>query len=61
MPTWLRRALPPGSHPLYLRIIRVFVGLFGVGYLWTGLAGRADPLFLVWLAGRSSRLRTPRR
>jgi hypothetical protein len=38
--------LPSGAHPLYLLTIGAFVGLFGVGYLWTGLTGRADPLFI---------------
>jgi hypothetical protein len=67
-------ALPSGAHPLYLMIIGVFVLLFGVGYLWTGLTGRADPLFIAiaaagklaffglltafWLAGELS-LRAP--
>ena len=47
--------LPSGAHPLYLLIIGVFVGLFGVGYLWTGLTGRADPLFIaIAAAGKLS-------
>lgn len=48
-------ALPAGTHPLYLLIIGIFVGLFGVGYLWTGLTGRADPLFIaIAAAGKLS-------
>jgi hypothetical protein len=47
--------LPSNTHPLYLLIIGVFVGLFGVGYLWTGLTGRADPLFIaIAAAGKLS-------
>jgi hypothetical protein len=47
--------LPAGSHPLYLLLIGTFVGLFGVGYLWTGLTGRADPLFIaIAAAGKLS-------
>ncbi len=47
--------LPSDAHPLYLSIIGTFVGLFGVGYLWTGLTGRADPLFItVAAAGKLS-------
>ena len=38
-------AMPP-AHPLYLLVIGVFVLLFGVGYLWCGLTGRADPIFI---------------
>ena len=39
-------AMPPGAHPVDLLVIGVFVLLFGVGYLWCGLTGRADPLFI---------------
>lgn len=38
--------LPPDAHSLYLLIIGSFVGLFGLGYLYTGLTERADPLFI---------------
>jgi len=38
--------LPAGAHPLYILIIGSFVGLFGLGYLYTGLTARADPLFI---------------
>lgn len=48
-------AMPPGAHPLYLLVIGVFVLLFGVGYLWSGLVGRADPLFIaIAAAGKLS-------
>ena len=47
--------LPSGSHPLYLLVIGTFVGIFGAGYLWTGLTGRADPLFIaIAAAGKLS-------
>lgn len=38
--------LPAEAHTLYLLVIGSFVGLFGIGYLYTGLTGRADPLFI---------------
>ena len=45
----------PPCHPLYLLVIGTFVLLFGVGYLWTGLTGRADPLFVaIAAAGKLS-------
>ena len=37
---------PPGEHPLYLATVTMFVLLFGLGYLWTAAAGRADRLFI---------------
>ena len=45
----------PPTHPIYPLVIGVFVLLFGVGYLWTGLTGRADPLFIaIAAAGKLS-------
>jgi hypothetical protein len=38
--------MPVGEHPLYLAMITMFVLLFGLGYLWAALAGRADRLFI---------------
>lgn len=40
----------PPAPAIYLLVIGAFVGLFGVGYLWTGLTGRADPLFIALAA-----------
>lgn len=53
---WVRElAQMPPCHPLYLLVIGTFVLLFGVGYLWTGLTGRADPLFVaIAAAGKLS-------
>jgi hypothetical protein len=42
--------LPAGGHPLYLSIVAIFVVLFGLGYLWCAVAGRADPLFIALAA-----------
>jgi hypothetical protein len=73
---WIRDlgGFPDGSHALYLLVIAVFVGLFGVGYLYAGLTGHLDPLFIAisaagklafvalltgfWLAGELS-IRAP--
>lgn len=38
---------PPGSHPLYLSIISSWIFLFGLCYLWLGIKGRNERLFLV--------------
>ena len=38
--------LPQAEHPLYLANIAMFVLLFGLGYLWAAIAGRAERLFL---------------
>src|SRR5689334_8374098 len=47
--------VPPGEHPVYLLTIAMFVLLFGLGYLYTGLVGRADPLFIaISAAGKLS-------
>ena len=47
--------LPEGTHPLYLATVGMFVLLFGVGYLWAALAGRAERLFIALAAaGKSS-------
>jgi hypothetical protein len=60
----------PEAPTLYLVMVGMFVALFGVGYLWTAMAGRADRMFIVlgaagklgffttvtvlWLAGQLS-------
>jgi hypothetical protein len=38
--------MPEAVHPLYLLVIGVFVGIFGAGYLYAGLTGHTDPLFI---------------
>lgn len=43
-----RAGFPPGD-PVYLLTIALFVLLFAVGYLYCGLTGRAERLFL-WLS-----------
>jgi hypothetical protein len=42
--------LPPGEHPFYLATASMFVLLFGVGYLWLAVTGRADRLFIALAA-----------
>ncbi len=37
---------PAGEHPVYLGTVFIFVLLFGLGYLWTAMTGRADRLFI---------------
>ena len=37
---------PEEAHPFYLLTVGMFVLLFGLGYLWTALVGRADRLFI---------------
>lgn len=39
--------LPSESHPLYLWIIASWIFLFGLCYLWLGITGRNERLFLV--------------
>jgi hypothetical protein len=47
--------VPPGEHAVYLLTIAMFVLLFGLGYLYCGLTGRADPLFIaISAAGKLS-------
>jgi hypothetical protein len=47
--------VPPGEHAVYLLTIAMFVLLFGIGYLYLGLVGRADPLFIaISAAGKLS-------
>ena len=41
---------PDAGHPLYGTTVALFVGLFGVGYLWSGATGRADRLFIALAA-----------
>ena len=42
--------LPEDVHPLYLATISMFILIFGVGYLWTGMTGCADGLFIALAA-----------
>jgi hypothetical protein len=42
--------LPEPDHPLYLVTTGLFVLLFGLGYLWTAVTGRADRLFITLAA-----------
>jgi hypothetical protein len=47
--------LPEGGHPFYLASVSMFVLTFGLGYLWAGMAGRAERLFIALAAiGKSS-------
>jgi hypothetical protein len=41
---------PPDGHPIYAATVGLFIFLFGVAYLWTGLTGRADRLFITLAA-----------
>lgn len=46
---------PKGSHPFYLSIISSWIFLFGLCYLWLGIKGRNERLFLViGAAGKAS-------
>jgi hypothetical protein len=38
--------LPSASHPLYLWIIFSWIFMFGLCYLWLGITGRNERLFL---------------
>ncbi|MEW6737808.1 MAG: hypothetical protein AB1489_41390, partial [Acidobacteriota bacterium] len=38
--------MPEGEHPFYLATVSLFVLLFGLGYLWTAIASRADRFFI---------------
>jgi hypothetical protein len=42
--------MPPGAPPVYLATIMLFVLLFGAGYFWVGVTGRAEPLFVTLAA-----------
>jgi len=47
--------VPAGEHAVYLLTIAMFVLLFGLGYLYCGITGRADPLFIaISAAGKLS-------
>jgi hypothetical protein len=47
--------LPAGENPVYLATVALFVGLFGVGYLWSGATGRGEPIFIgIAAAGKIS-------
>ncbi len=53
----LRRlsGFPSDGHPLYMVTLGAFVFVFGVAYLWAGLRGEADRLFVaVAAAGKLS-------
>lgn len=48
-PAGTMRALagfPDAAPAVYLAILAMFVALFGAGYLWVAVTGRADPLFV---------------
>jgi hypothetical protein len=38
--------LPESAPPVYLLTIGMFILVFGLGYLWLGVTGRADRLFI---------------
>jgi hypothetical protein len=38
--------LPAAAPAVYLATVALFVALFGAGYLWVAVTGRADPLFV---------------
>src|SRR5215831_4326440 len=42
--------LPEDAPPVYLMTVALFVLLFGLGYLWTAVVGRADRLFITLAA-----------
>ena len=47
--------LPQNSHPLYLWTIAAWIFLFGICYLWLGVTGRRERLFLfIATAGKLS-------
>lgn len=37
----------PGAHPFYLWLVTIWIGSFGVLYLWLGVTGRPDRAFLI--------------
>ena len=43
----IANGFPAGSHPFYLSIISAWIFLFGLCYLWLGIRGRNEKLFLV--------------
>jgi len=46
---------PGGSHPFYLSIISSWIFLFGLCYLWLGIKGRNERLFLaIGAAGKAA-------
>ncbi len=49
-PLRLAMGWPPDGHPIYAATVGLFIFIFGVAYLWTGLAGRADRLFVTMAA-----------
>jgi hypothetical protein len=38
---------PGMAHPLYLWIISIWIFLFGICYLWLGVTGKRERLFLI--------------
>lgn len=45
----------PGAHPFYLWLVTMWIGSFGILYLWLGVTGRSDRAFLIIAAiGKSS-------
>ena len=46
---------PGAAHPLYLWVIASWIFLFGVCYLWQGITGRDERLFLaIGAAGKAA-------
>jgi hypothetical protein len=39
---------PDAGHAFYFATVALFIGLFGVAYLWYAVAGRADRFFIAW-------------
>lgn len=46
-PLRLSMGWPPDGHPIYAATVGLFIFIFGVAYLWTGLTGRADRQFVM--------------
>jgi hypothetical protein len=42
--------VPEDGPPIYLATVGVFIGIFGLGYLWLGMSGRDNRLFLACAA-----------
>lgn len=42
--------LPPEAPPIYLATVSMFILLFGLGYFWCAVTGRADRLFVTLAA-----------
>ena len=42
--------IPEAGHALYLLAVGMFILIFGLGYLWAAIAGRAERLFITLAA-----------